>query len=293
MLVIPGAIIAPDHAAPLPRDPARRHLAAVVEGRRGRRAGGGRRRRRGAGADAAGPRSLSREGASNGRGPEGEAVRTDESAGGFARYKEDVKERGKPFYPYAMFHDTIMSLVVVVAIIGLAVIWKWSAYGPHHDPIAQGAARAGAVDRAGRPGHDELRAAAGLVLLLPLLPAPDLQVAGVGLPRHGRRADDRAHPADRRCRSSTAAACAGRLRRPVAMVAAVLDDHLDGRADVEGRDGEGGARLGGDPGRAALGRRTSTCRRTRSPGRSSSPSAGCTACHTYDGVGGSNLARRT
>ena len=31
----------------------------------------------------------------------------------FKQYKEDVKERGKPFFPYAMFHDTIMSLVVV------------------------------------------------------------------------------------------------------------------------------------------------------------------------------------
>jgi len=39
-----------------------------------------------------------------------------------ARYKEDVRKRGKPFYPYAMFHDTVMSLVVVCVIIGLAVI---------------------------------------------------------------------------------------------------------------------------------------------------------------------------
>ena len=31
----------------------------------------------------------------------------------FARYKEDVKREGKPFFPYAMLHDTIMSLVVV------------------------------------------------------------------------------------------------------------------------------------------------------------------------------------
>ena len=38
----------------------------------------------------------------------------DERRAQFARYKEDVKERGKPFYPYAMFHDTVMSLVVVV-----------------------------------------------------------------------------------------------------------------------------------------------------------------------------------
>ncbi len=44
----------------------------------------------------------------------------------FQRYKRDVKERGKPFYPYAMFHDTVMSLVVVSVIIGLAVIWKFT-----------------------------------------------------------------------------------------------------------------------------------------------------------------------
>jgi menaquinol-cytochrome c reductase cytochrome b/c subunit len=45
----------------------------------------------------------------------------------FAKYKKDVAERGKPFYPYAMFHDTVMSLVVVGVIVVLAVIWKWDA----------------------------------------------------------------------------------------------------------------------------------------------------------------------
>ena len=49
----------------------------------------------------------------------------------FQQYKADVKERGKPFYPYAMFHDTVMSFVVVVVIIGLAVIWKWTTPGAH------------------------------------------------------------------------------------------------------------------------------------------------------------------
>src|SRR5207237_6954619 len=44
---------------------------------------------------------------------------------------EDVKERGKPFYPYAMFHDTVMSLVVVSVIVGLAVIWKFTVPGDH------------------------------------------------------------------------------------------------------------------------------------------------------------------
>jgi menaquinol-cytochrome c reductase cytochrome b/c subunit len=49
----------------------------------------------------------------------------------FAQYKEDVKKRGKPFYPYAMFHDTVMSLVVVTVIVVLAVIWKWTIPGDH------------------------------------------------------------------------------------------------------------------------------------------------------------------
>lgn len=43
------------------------------------------------------------------------------------RYKRDVQERGKPFHPYSMFHDTVMSLVVLVVIIVLSVIWKFTA----------------------------------------------------------------------------------------------------------------------------------------------------------------------
>lgn len=45
----------------------------------------------------------------------------------FQQYKADVKERGKPFHPYAMLHDTIMSLVVVSVIVGLAILWKFTA----------------------------------------------------------------------------------------------------------------------------------------------------------------------
>ena len=41
----------------------------------------------------------------------------------FKRYKEDVGSRGKPFYPFAMWHDTVMSLVVVLVTIGLAAVW--------------------------------------------------------------------------------------------------------------------------------------------------------------------------
>jgi menaquinol-cytochrome c reductase cytochrome b/c subunit len=47
----------------------------------------------------------------------------DERRAQFQQYKRDVKERGKPFYPFAMFHDTVMSLVVVSVIVGLACVW--------------------------------------------------------------------------------------------------------------------------------------------------------------------------
>ena len=47
----------------------------------------------------------------------------------FARYKDDVKKEGKPFFPRALFHDTVMSLVVVVVIVGLAIVWYYDADG--------------------------------------------------------------------------------------------------------------------------------------------------------------------
>jgi menaquinol-cytochrome c reductase cytochrome b/c subunit len=57
--------------------------------------------------------------------------RLEERRAAFQRYKEDVKREGKPFYPYAMFHDTVMSLVVVSVIVGLAFIWHYtSILGP-------------------------------------------------------------------------------------------------------------------------------------------------------------------
>ncbi len=49
----------------------------------------------------------------------------------FQQYKADVKERGKPFHPYAMLHDTSMSLVVVGVIVGLTILWKFTAEENH------------------------------------------------------------------------------------------------------------------------------------------------------------------
>jgi menaquinol-cytochrome c reductase cytochrome b/c subunit len=44
----------------------------------------------------------------------------------FELYKKNVERRGKAFYPYAMFHDTVMSFVVVCVIVGLACLWYFT-----------------------------------------------------------------------------------------------------------------------------------------------------------------------
>src|SRR5215210_4329627 len=61
----------------------------------------------------------------------------DQRRAGFQKYKDDVKARGKPFYPYAMFHDTVMSLVVVSVIIGLACVWYFTS-GENPDTCGNG-----------------------------------------------------------------------------------------------------------------------------------------------------------
>jgi menaquinol-cytochrome c reductase cytochrome b/c subunit len=53
------------------------------------------------------------------------------------RYKEDVKRRGKPFFPYAMYDDTVMSLVVVTVIIAVACVWYFTS-GPDPNTCGSG-----------------------------------------------------------------------------------------------------------------------------------------------------------
>jgi menaquinol-cytochrome c reductase cytochrome b/c subunit len=62
----------------------------------------------------------------------------DERRATHKRYKEDVERRGKSFYPWAMFHDTVMSLVVVAVIVGLACVWYFTA-----DNVGEGASKPG------------------------------------------------------------------------------------------------------------------------------------------------------
>jgi hypothetical protein len=82
----------------------------------------------------------------------------DERREEFKRYKEDVAARGKAFHPYAMFHDTVMSLVVVSVIVGLACIWYFTAEGTDEGPSKPG--WLGVLRGQGRPRYDELHAEA-------------------------------------------------------------------------------------------------------------------------------------
>src|SRR5262249_36134595 len=121
-----GSDLRADRAAPVPRRPAGRLLAPVVEGSGGRGC-----RRRGAGGAAARRARLpddAREAAAviAKPSPALQARRAQH-----AKYKQDVQKRGKPFFPFAMFHDTVMSLVVVIVIIALACVWKWTTPGDH------------------------------------------------------------------------------------------------------------------------------------------------------------------
>ena len=69
----------------------------------------------------------------------------------YARYKDDVKKEGKAFFPRAMLHDTVMGIVVLLVITGLAIIWFYGAddtpeggvSSPGSRPVVRGAGRAG------------------------------------------------------------------------------------------------------------------------------------------------------
>src|SRR5262249_35489592 len=122
-----GRDLRADRAAPLPGGQARGYLAAVVEG--GCRQPACR-------AGAAQARKVRTDLADDARAADAVTIKNPSASlrarrAEFARYKEDVQKRGKPFYPYAMFHDTVMSLVVVIVIIALACVWKWTIPGDH------------------------------------------------------------------------------------------------------------------------------------------------------------------
>jgi menaquinol-cytochrome c reductase cytochrome b/c subunit len=195
----------------------------------------------------------------------------------FQRYKQDVKERGKPFYPYAMFHDTVMSLVVVAVIIGLACLWKYTSLV---GPLYADKADPGTTNFVPRPDWYFYF----LFYLLRIFKWPDSVILGtVGIPtialilllalpfldvRRERRL----------------------LRRPVAVVAAILVVISMGVLTYKGATAK--EALGSEL--AAL-----VPNWAKKEGYANNPQAvagakifaqaGCANCHTYLGAGSSNL----
>jgi menaquinol-cytochrome c reductase cytochrome b/c subunit len=201
----------------------------------------------------------------------------------FKRYKEDVGKEGKPFFPYAMYHDTIMSLVVVVVIIGLAVIWKFTADGTEPGtlgPLYEAKADPATTNFVPRPDWFFYF----LFYLLRIFKWPETVVLGtvgiptlflvllIGLPFYDRRPERAV------------------LRRPVAFVAAILVVISMGVLTWKGATAK-----------EALGSETvsEVPKWAEEQGFAGNPVAvagatlfaesGCLNCHVYLGSGGQNL----
>ena len=201
----------------------------------------------------------------------------DERRAGFKRYKDDVARRGKPFYPYAMFHDTVMSLVVVSVIVVLAAIWKYTSL---LGPLYAGKADPGTTNFVPRPDWyfyflfyllrifkwpaSVILGTVGIptILLMILLALPFVDV------RRERRL----------------------LRRPVAVIAAVLVVLSMGVLTYKGAIAKEALASEVVQAVPTWAQREGFANNAQAvAGAKTFASSGCTACHTYLGTGSSNL----
>ena len=203
----------------------------------------------------------------------------------FKRYKEDVEREGKSFYPYAVLHDSIMSLVVVAVIIALACIWYFTADGVEAGilgPWYTDEADPGTIEFVPRPDWFFYF----LFYLLRIFKWPETVVLGtvgvptlllillIALPFYDRRPERRIS------------------RRPVAMVAFILTvismgvltwkgatakEALGSELIASGAVEEWAATQGFADNEAAV------------AGATLFAQSGCLNCHTYSGEGSSNL----
>ncbi len=209
----------------------------------------------------------------------------DERREEYARYKRDVKERGKPFFPYAMFHDTVMSLVVVTVIIVLAVIWKYTANETPGDagwlgPLYAAPADPGTITFNPRPDWYFYF----LFYLLRIFKNPNFVILGtVGVPTIAIILLFALPFLDRRRERRL-------LRRPVALVAIALTIATMGVLTYKGATV---AELGAGEAPLLVAKWTKTNNLPTTPdvqkGATIFAEAGCLNCHTYAGSGTSNL----
>ncbi len=198
------------------------------------------------------------------------------------RYKEDVQRTGKPFYPWAMFHDTVMSLVVVSVIVALACIWYFTSGESPGEPGLLGPRFTSEAD----PGTTSFIPRPDwyfyfLFYLLRIFKWPESVILGtVGIPtillllmlalpfldvRRERRL----------------------LRRPVAVVAAILVVLSMGILTYKGATTE--ESLGGDEALIEEWMEANNLPEEARAGAVLYAETGCQQCHLYLGAGSANL----
>jgi menaquinol-cytochrome c reductase cytochrome b/c subunit len=205
----------------------------------------------------------------------------------YQQYKADVKERGKPFFPYAMWHDTIMSFVVVLVIIGLAIVWKYSTPGNHHTTEAgwlgklyDAPADPGTINFVPRPDWYFYF----LFYLLRIFKWPNSVLLGtIGIPTIGLVLLFAIPFIDLRTERRL-------LRRPVAIIASIIVVLSMGVLTYKGATAKeplGSELVGHVPTWAA--KEGFTGNQQAIAGAKLFAVAGCLNCHTYLGDGGHNL----
>jgi len=210
-------------------------------------------------------------------------VSTEDQRRDFELYKKDVARRGKPFFPYAMFHDTVMSFVVVSVIIGLACLWYFTSGEKPGDAGVLGPRYAAEAD----PGTTQFIPRPDwyfyfLFYLLRIFKWPESVIlATVGIPTlllillimvpfYDRRRERRI------------------ARRPVAVVAALLVVASMGILTYKGATAK--ESLGSE--NLALVPDWTKAQNLSAPGVKGAEifaQAGCLGCHTYLGAGSPNL----
>lgn len=202
---------------------------------------------------------------------------TDDWRRQFTKYKADVKKRGKPFYPYAMFHDTVMSLVVVSVITGLAVVWRYTdilgpLLGPKADP--------GTTSFVPRPDWYFYF----LFYLLRIFKWPESVLLGtIGIPTIGLVLLLALPFIDLRNERRL-------MRRPVAIIAAILVVASMGVLTFKGataKEALGPELVGHVPSWAA--KEGFSSNQNAIAGAKLFAVSGCLNCHIYNGDGGRNL----
>jgi menaquinol-cytochrome c reductase cytochrome b/c subunit len=209
----------------------------------------------------------------------------DERRAAYQRYKEDVATRGKQFHPFAMFHDTVMSLVVVSVIVGLACVWFFTAEG-----TTEGASKPGWLgvlyEAKADPGTTSFTPRPDwyfyfLFYLLRIFKWPDTVVLGtVGIPTILLIIGFALPFLDRRMERRP-------LRRPVAMTALVVTAISMGVLTYKGATAK-------EASAGALQRVPEWIQAYNLPANARDGAeifavSGCLNCHTYAGEGASQL----